>query len=166
MGKRLPTTASLEIYARAAAARLPLKSKKPSNLNPHPHPNLNPSFKSKSVVSLPPTSTAAARRINGGMEAPATGEERVPLSEVVSDCVRRWFQDTLKEARAGDTSMQVLVAQMYQTGYGVPKNEQKARVWIEKASKYRSSVWKVRNKRPGYNASDSDSDEVEENAKQ
>ncbi|RRT71859.1 hypothetical protein B296_00005612 [Ensete ventricosum] len=29
------------------------------------------------------------------------------------------------EARAGDVSMQVLVAQMYRCGYGVAKNEQK-----------------------------------------
>lgn len=57
------------------------------------------------------------------MERPAAFEERVPLSVAVSDCVRRWFKDTLKAALAGDTSMQVLVAQMYQSGYGVAKNE-------------------------------------------
>ncbi|WVZ56627.1 hypothetical protein U9M48_007124 [Paspalum notatum var. saurae] len=85
-------------------------------------------------------------------------DERVPLSEVVSDCTRRWFQDALKEARAGDVTMQVLVGQMYRSGYGVNKNEHKARVWMEKASRYRSTVWKVSNKRPGYNASDSDTD--------
>lgn len=58
----------------------------------------------------------------------SNGEKRVnrfPLSEVVSDCVHRWFQDTLKEAKAGDISMQVLVAQMYFNGYGVPIDEQK-----------------------------------------
>ncbi|KAJ1297549.1 hypothetical protein BS78_01G384900 [Paspalum vaginatum] len=94
-------------------------------------------------------------------------EERVPLSEVVSDCTRRWFQDALKEARAGDVTMQVLVGQMYRSGYGVNKNEHKARVWMEKASRYRSTVWKVSNKRPGYNASDSDteSDDAKETYK-
>ncbi|XP_072974695.1 uncharacterized protein [Typha angustifolia] len=91
--------------------------------------------------------------------------ERVPLSEVVSDCVRRWFQDSLKEAKAGDVAMQVLVGQMYHSGYGVARSEQKGRAWFEKASRYRSSVWKVSNKRPGLNASDSDSDEVKENIK-
>ncbi|OAY73779.1 hypothetical protein ACMD2_22466 [Ananas comosus] len=58
------------------------------------------------------------------------GERRrrhVPLSEVVAECVRRWFQDALKEARAGDASMQVLVGQMYHSGYGVARNEQKVR---------------------------------------
>ncbi|KAL4584460.1 hypothetical protein LXL04_009062 [Taraxacum kok-saghyz] len=52
---------------------------------------------------------------------------RLPLSDVVSDCLRRWLQDTLKEAKAGDLSMQVLVAQMYFNGYGIPKDAQKVR---------------------------------------
>ncbi|KAG9450053.1 hypothetical protein H6P81_010018 [Aristolochia fimbriata] len=34
------------------------------------------------------------------------------------------------------------------------------RAWITKASRTRSSVWKVSDKHPGYNASDSDSDEL------
>lgn len=54
------------------------------------------------------------------MEDSSSDRRSSPLSQVVSDCVRRWFQDTLKEAKAGDLSMQVLVAQMYYTGYGVP----------------------------------------------
>ncbi|KAM7526553.1 hypothetical protein LguiA_016455 [Lonicera macranthoides] len=93
----------------------------------------------------------------------SNGEKRVnrfPLSEVVSDCVHRWFQDTLKEAKAGDISMQVLVAQMYFNGYGVPIDEQKGKLWMTRASRLRSSAWKVSSKRPGYNASDSDSDEL------
>lgn len=52
-------------------------------------------------------------------------ENRVPLSEVVKDCVKRWFQDTLKEAKAGDIAMQVLVGQMYYNGYGVSKDVNK-----------------------------------------
>ncbi|KAL6528567.1 hypothetical protein OROMI_029212 [Orobanche minor] len=57
---------------------------------------------------------------NGGGEA-AEGR-RFPLSEVVFDCINRWFQDTLKEAKTGDINMQVLVAQMYYSGYGVRKD--------------------------------------------
>lgn len=53
------------------------------------------------------------------------GQNRMPLAKVVSDCARRWFQDTLKEAKAGDIAMQVLVGQMYHSGYGVPKDAQK-----------------------------------------
>ncbi|KAF8009834.1 hypothetical protein BT93_J0736 [Corymbia citriodora subsp. variegata] len=89
------------------------------------------------------------------------GNSRVPLARVVSDCARRWFQDTLREAKAGDGAMQVLVGQMYNSGYGVPRDPQKGRAWINKASKARSSVWRVSDKRPGYNASDSDSAETD-----
>ncbi|GFY82476.1 hypothetical protein Acr_02g0007160 [Actinidia rufa] len=83
---------------------------------------------------------------NGGSSC---GGDRQKLSRVVSDCVRRWFQDTLKEAKAGDLAMQVLVGQMYYNGYGVPKDTQKGRIWMTRASRVRSSVWKVSNKRPG-----------------
>ncbi|KAJ6909882.1 hypothetical protein NC652_020783 [Populus alba x Populus x berolinensis] len=90
------------------------------------------------------------------------GQKRVPLGLVVSDCAKRWFQDTLKEAKTGDITMQVLVGQMYFNGYGVPKDVEKGSDWMSRASKRRMSVWKVSDKRPGYNASDSDSDEVED----
>ncbi|KAL1539495.1 hypothetical protein AAHA92_23972 [Salvia divinorum] len=94
------------------------------------------------------------------MESRQPGDQRrLPLSEVVDDCIRRWFQDTLKEAKTGDINMQVLVGQMYSCGYGIAKDANKGRIWISRASRVRSSVWKVSNKRPGYNASDSDSDE-------
>ncbi|XP_050209586.1 uncharacterized protein LOC126660251 [Mercurialis annua] len=87
------------------------------------------------------------------------GKNHVPLSIVVSDCVKRWFKDTLKEAKSGDTSMQILVAQMYFHGYGVAKDASKGRSWIARASKTYASAWKVCRKRPGYFVSDSDSDE-------
>jgi hypothetical protein len=54
-----------------------------------------------------------------------SSSNRVPLSEVVSECVKRWFKDTLKEAKAGDINMQILVGQMYYSGYGVPRDAQK-----------------------------------------
>ncbi|GAB4856279.1 hypothetical protein Ancab_014207 [Ancistrocladus abbreviatus] len=100
---------------------------------------------------------------SSGGEADKQGADidRQPLSAVVADCVRRWFQDTLKEAKAGDTNMQVLVSQMYYSGYGVPKDAQKGRLWMTRASRLRSSAWKVSEKRPGYNASDSDSEELQ-----
>ncbi|CAI9774777.1 unnamed protein product [Fraxinus pennsylvanica] len=91
----------------------------------------------------------------------AEKQRGLPLSEVISDCIKRWFVDTLKEAKNGDINMQVLVGQMYYSGYGVPIDAQKGKNWITKASRVRSSVWKVSNKRPGYNASDSDSDSDE-----
>ncbi|VFQ90614.1 unnamed protein product [Cuscuta campestris] len=96
---------------------------------------------------------------------PSSEDIRIPLADVVADCVRRWFQDTLKEAKGGDISMQVLVGQMFCSGYGVPVNAEKGRAWISRASRTRSSAWKVRDKRPGYNVSDSDSDDTAGNAK-
>ncbi|XP_073125927.1 uncharacterized protein [Henckelia pumila] len=117
----------------------------------------------------PPTSKIPHRlKLNNrGMEAAENSERqrRIPLAEVVTDCVNRWFQDTLKEAKTGDTAMQVLVGQMYYSGYGVARDAQKGRAWIGRAAKSRSSVWKVGDKHPGYNASDSDSDDAKEDAK-
>lgn len=57
-------------------------------------------------------------------------ESRMPLGHVVSDCVKRWFQDALKEAKAGDSGMQVLVGQMYYSGYGVPRDPQKVNFYF------------------------------------
>ncbi|XWS74751.1 hypothetical protein CRYUN_Cryun01aG0024500 [Craigia yunnanensis] len=76
-------------------------------------------------------------------------QDRIPLCQVVSELVKGWFQDALKEAKAGDTNMQVLVGQMYCSGYGVPKDVQKGRAWIGKASRSRSLVWKVSDRHPG-----------------
>ncbi|KAJ8478780.1 hypothetical protein OPV22_022507 [Ensete ventricosum] len=139
MGKRLPEPKSLEDVARYAADRIRRTRVAKQPLRPAAWKKETTSASVMDLADLP--------------------EASVPLKEVVADCARRWFQDALKEARAGDVSMQVLVAQMYHSGYGVTKNEQKANVWITKASRYRSAVRKVSNKRPGYNASDSDSDE-------
>ncbi|KAL1816943.1 hypothetical protein DCAR_0521355 [Daucus carota subsp. sativus] len=99
-----------------------------------------------------------------GESSSSSERKSLALSQVVSDCVRRWFQETLKEAKSGDLSMQVLVSQMYNTGYGVPMDAQKAKLWMTRASRVRSSVWKVSNKRPGYNASDSDSEDLLEDS--
>eukprot|EP00262_Sarcandra_glabra_P008320 TRINITY_DN21733_c0_g1_i1.p1 TRINITY_DN21733_c0_g1~~TRINITY_DN21733_c0_g1_i1.p1 ORF type:complete len:150 (+),score=20.85 TRINITY_DN21733_c0_g1_i1:164-613(+) len=144
MGKALVSVNNLQNFARVAKEKINgSKSPKPSRSKvQQPKP-----FKSDQTKLRMESSE---RRSNN----------RVPLSEVVSDCVRRWFQDTLKEAKAGDSAMQVLVGQMYYSGYGVPRDIQKGRAWITKASRIRSSVWQVSDKHPGYNASDSDSDEL------
>ncbi|KAB5538639.1 hypothetical protein DKX38_016172 [Salix brachista] len=70
------------------------------------------------------------------------GQKRVPLGQVVSDCAKRWFQDTLKEAKTGDISMQVLVGQMYFNGYGVPKDVEKLAAGLGDG-KYNFDVWEV-----------------------
>ncbi|KAK8921939.1 hypothetical protein KSP39_PZI020644 [Platanthera zijinensis] len=50
--------------------------------------------------------------MEGSPGAATWREERAPLSNVVADCVRRWFRDALEEAKAGggDAAMQVLVS--------------------------------------------------------
>ena len=57
-------------------------------------------------------------------------DTRLALAEVVADCVKRWFKDTLKDAKAGDINMQVLVGQMYYSGYGVPRDVQKVSCFL------------------------------------
>ncbi|KAF8046140.1 hypothetical protein N665_3999s0002 [Sinapis alba] len=116
---------------------------------------IRPISSNNTTMSSPNKDSSAA-----AATATTSGSSRrsVPLSAVVSDCAKRWFNDTLEEAKAGNITMQVVLGQMYNSGYGVPKDARKGRVWITKASRVRSSVWKVKDKRPGYNASDSDSD--------
>lgn len=115
MGKRLPSTAKIEAYARLASERI-----KPSKLP-------EPQSKTLEIDRTQQRSSSTPKPPARSMENDGRRNARVPLGDVVSECVRRWFQDTLKEARNGDQSMQVLVGQMYQSGYGVAKNEQKVR---------------------------------------
>ncbi|KAK6135737.1 hypothetical protein DH2020_030517 [Rehmannia glutinosa] len=162
MGKSIPSPQKLQQFARVIAA--------PDNGSRRPA-QLKPVSKTRPLSSPDPTGCkpdSHQLRLNTRrMEAAENSERRrrMPLADVVSDCVQRWFQDTLKEAKNGDISMQVLVGQMYYSGYGVTKDLQKGKAWINRASKSRSSVWKVGDKHPGYNASDSDSDDANEDAK-
>ncbi|XP_057248721.1 uncharacterized protein LOC104908080 isoform X2 [Beta vulgaris subsp. vulgaris] len=121
MGKSLPSTAGLKNFARIITSEkiFPPKQVKPTSNN-------------KVSTSIPKSATEPTKmsRVDSAqlslkMENSSVSRTRVPLAEVVSDCARRWFQDTLKEARDGDTAMQVLVGQMYNSGYGVPKNTEK-----------------------------------------
>ncbi|XP_010529121.1 PREDICTED: uncharacterized protein LOC104806101 [Tarenaya hassleriana] len=145
MGKSIPTKTG--VRAAAEASLKLVKSSK--SIRP-----VSSNLRSASVKMAESTSGEAAV----ATAADIGSSRRFPLSAVVADCAKRWFKDTLQEAKAGDTGMQVLVGQMYYTGYGVPRDARKGRLWITKASKIRSSVWSVKDKHPGYNASDSDSD--------
>ncbi|KAF3544644.1 hypothetical protein DY000_02002087 [Brassica cretica] len=130
MVKPIPITTVLR-GASAAASKF-VKSSKP----------IRPVSSNNTMASPDKDSTAATT-------SSGSSRRSVPLSAVVSDCAKRWFEDTLEEAKAGNITMQVVLGQMYNSGYGVPKDARKGRVWITKASKVRSSVWKVMNKRPG-----------------
>ncbi|KAE8692791.1 Iron regulated 1 protein [Hibiscus syriacus] len=146
MGKSLSSaTNKLQQLAKVTAFNAAKKAKIPTQPPPPPTP--------RRIISEDKSNPRKK------MEC-SSASQRLPLSEVVSDCLKRWFKDTLKEAKGGDVNMQVLVSQMYYSGYGVPRDAQKGRIWMTRASRLRSSVWKVSDKRPGYNASDSDSDEI------
>ncbi|KAI3884503.1 hypothetical protein MKW92_028821 [Papaver armeniacum] len=147
MAKSIPPSTKIQQIAKITSEKLINHSKqpKPKSLNEFLKPET-----SKSSVDFEKSKQSSVQN-----------RATTPLSRVVSSCVKRWFQDTLKEARDGDSGKQVLVSQMYYNGYGIPKDARKGRAWIIKASKSRSSMaWEVRNKQPGYNASDSDSDNL------
>ncbi|KAM0043040.1 putative tetratricopeptide-like helical domain superfamily [Helianthus debilis subsp. tardiflorus] len=165
MGKSIPSSAKLQDFARIITSdrtqqskRIPKSVSNKTRVVPPPEP-----AKPKGVRIVHSEKQQQRLKI---MDESSSINRRIPLAEVVLECSRRWFQDTLKEAKAGDTSMQVLVGQMYCSGYGVVKDAQKGQAWISRASRSRSSVWKVGDKHPGYNASDSDSDEVKVEDKQ
>ncbi|EEF41524.1 uncharacterized protein LOC8259499 isoform X1 [Ricinus communis] len=155
MGKSQFSTGDLQALAKIVSFHKP-KPKKSQLIIPFKSREVGPIDTDQLKVKKMEESSSSSLILDG--------KNRLPLSNVVSDCVRRWFQDTLKEAKAGDISMQVLVGQMYFNGYGIPKDSQKGRAWINRASKSRVSAWKVSDKRPGYAASDSDSDEGKDDA--
>ncbi|KAI4370504.1 hypothetical protein MLD38_018854 [Melastoma candidum] len=182
MGKSFPsTTTKLHHLANIISSSKPLSSSELNRKHPRTRLSIPPRGATASSPAFPAAvsiqssgkervkSTALPKdkmESNKGLEVESStttttmeGNCRLPLARVVSDCVKRWFQETLKEAKAGDCNMQVLVGQMYNSGYGVPKDPNKGRAWINKASRARSSVWRLGDKRPGYNASDSDSEE-------
>ncbi|KAL6128031.1 hypothetical protein ACLB2K_071389 [Fragaria x ananassa] len=154
MGKSLPSSTRFQNLTRIIASEKFSRPSRPTQIR------VSPPQTAKTGSSL----RVDPERFGLKMEN-SEGQSRVPLARVVSDCAKRWFQDTLKEAKGGDTAMQVLVGQMYHSGYGVEKNPEKGHAWISRASRSRRAVWKVSQKQPGYHASDSDSDESEDVAK-
>lgn len=119
MGKSLPSTTRLQEFPRITSEKLT----NPKHAKPIPKTRVFLPEKAKSGGTV-----GEAKQLKLKMEN-SERQNRVPLSEVVSDCVKRWFQDTLKEAKAGDTGMQILVGQMYFSGYGVPRDAQKVSFW-------------------------------------
>ncbi|KAJ7963902.1 Sel1-like [Quillaja saponaria] len=158
MAKALQSTSRLQEFARIIS----------SEKVPRPK-HSKPSFAKR--VATPVTPKPAPLKVGPDpakrkMESSEGQLTRIPLAQVVSDCVKRWFLDTLKEAKAGDRSMQILVAQMYNSGYGVPQDLRKGRAWTERASRHPHALLTVADKHPGYNASDSDTDLLKAEFKQ
>ncbi|BDA41757.1 hypothetical protein COCOBI_02-5500 [Coccomyxa sp. Obi] len=56
-----------------------------------------------------------------------------PLTAVVNDAVRRWFQETHKEALRGDVKQQALLGQMLLEGYGCERDSAAGKEWVDKA---------------------------------
>lgn len=119
MGKSLPSSTKLQEFTKVVASE---KFQRPNRRSPKvkaqlssPSPESSKGFVGVGLETLRLKMESSERR----------NSQRSPLSEVVSDCVKRWFQDTLKEARAGDRAMQLLVGQMYYSGYGIPKDAHK-----------------------------------------
>uniref|UniRef100_M1BIN6 Uncharacterized protein n=1 Tax=Solanum tuberosum TaxID=4113 RepID=M1BIN6_SOLTU len=201
MGKSLPSPNRIQDFARIISSnriQRPTQVKPASRIRSVPSP-VAAKFRavvdgdsSERRLKLKKNMEEASSNSNSNSNTSSSNQRRLPLADVVADCVKRWFHDTLKEAKAGDANMQVLVGQMYFSGYGISKDAQKffgfpslfavsedvgsastdwsiwvqGRAWITRASKSRSSAWKVSDKRPGYNASDSDSDDTVEDTKQ
>lgn len=65
--------------------------------------------------------------------ATSSGPRAVRLGLVVEDLVKRWFEETLREAKRGDVKMQALVGQMYMEGYGCEADPEQGKQWIERA---------------------------------
>lgn len=57
----------------------------------------------------------------------------LPLSMVVSDAVKRWFDDTYRDAHRGDIKQQALLGQMLNEGYGCVKDPIAGAEWTERA---------------------------------
>ena len=57
------------------------------------------------------------------LESTSEGESgRVKLKVVVQACAKRWFEENLAAAQRGDYEMQLLVGEMFNSGYGVERD--------------------------------------------
>ncbi|GFY82066.1 hypothetical protein Acr_02g0003060 [Actinidia rufa] len=94
MGKSLPSTAKLQDFARIIASHKPHRPKHAPRHRVVPAPE--PASKHRARVEserLRVNMEESSRRLEGE-------RGRVPLATVVSDCVKRWFEDTSPRPRA------------------------------------------------------------------
>lgn len=61
----------------------------------------------------------------------------MPLGTVIEDAVKRWFEDTYRDAQRGDVKQQALLGQMLAEGYGCEQDMEAAEEWTERARKRR-----------------------------
>jgi TPR repeat protein len=59
--------------------------------------------------------------------------EKMPLSAVVTDAVKRWYIETEREASRGDVKAMALLGQMLMEGYGCQQDVDLGKKWADKA---------------------------------
>lgn len=84
-------------------------------------------------VQQPPLRDALPSTSDTDSDGSSGAARSVPLKLVVADAVKRWFAETLSEARRGDVKQQALLSQMYAEGFGCRQDPEQARVWAERA---------------------------------
>ena len=80
--------------------------------------------------SSDPASAAACPSSTTSAAPPPTA----PLSVVVTDAVKRWYQDAEREAARGDVKQQALLAQMLTEGYGCHADLEAAKAWADRTA--------------------------------
>ena len=83
----------------------------------------------------PATAASASASAPAGAASTATAPPTAPLSVVVTDAVKRWYQDAEREAARGDVKQQALLAQMLTEGYGCRADPEAAKGWADKAKR-------------------------------
>lgn len=89
------------------------------------------------AAAAAPTTAATTTTTQPPSSGPnsAASPPRAPLSAVVTDAVKRWYEDAEKEAERGDVKQQALLAQMLTEGYGCAADPEAARTWADKAKR-------------------------------
>ncbi|CAK0747982.1 hypothetical protein CVIRNUC_001804 [Coccomyxa viridis] len=82
--------------------------------------------------SARPAARVATPRVKPQAEA-VRPMPTAPLTAVVHDAVRRWFQEAHKEAQRGDVKQQALIGQMLMEGYGCERDPAAGKEWADKA---------------------------------
>ena len=61
--------------------------------------------------------------------------EKMPLSAVVTDAVRRWYLEAERDANRGDVKAMALLGQMLMEGYGCDVDVDQGKKWADRAKR-------------------------------
>jgi len=87
------------------------------------------------AAAAPSSSSPSSSAPSASTSAAAAPPPTAPLSVVVTDAVKRWYQDAEREAARGDVKQQALLAQMLTEGYGCHADLEAAKGWADKAKR-------------------------------